>query len=460
MNQIQELLRTGQYVEAERRLLERCEGPGADAESWFFLGAICGMKGDAARAEACFRKSLATKPDFQQARFNLGIALRDQGRLKEAQAELETVIASNPGHAEAANALGYVYVRLERQDDAERCFRSALARNPAFPDALINLGNVLCGRKRWVEAIPLYQRALELTPNHASAALNLGGALAALNRVDEAIACFRRSISADGRNPDAHLQLAKALKAQGKPREVEEACRQVLRIRPDDAEAHYFLGMLGADTAPPAAPNEHVARLFDDYAEIFDAHLVGKLRYRAPEVLIEAVEAAIGNRRDLDVLDLGCGTGLCGPLFRPLARTLVGVDLSPNMLEKARARAIYDALEAGELTAALLTRHAAVDLAIAADVLVYIGDLGPVFSSVAKALRPGGWFAFSVETAQPGEGDGYTLRRTGRYAHERDYVTALGERYGFEMDSSCGLCIREEAGHPIPGEIYVLRGKG
>lgn len=454
---IQELLRTGRHAEAERQLREICAGPGADAESWFFLGAISGARKDAARAEECFRKALELKPDFLQARFNLAIALRDQDRLDAARAELEAVITSQPGHAEACNALGYVYVRLERQDDAERLFRAALARNPAHLDALTNLGNILSSRKRWAEAVALYSRALDIAPAHSDAAINLGGAFAMQGRVEEAIIAYRQAIAANPANATAHVQLGIALKRLGKMQGAELAFREALRISPDHAEAQYFLATLGVDTGPQTAPAEYVTRLFDDYAETFDAELVEKLQYRTPEALLGAVQTALVGRCNLDVLDLGCGTGLCGPLFKPLARTLAGVDLSPKMIAKARTRGVYDELEVGEVTAALLRREAALDLAIAADVFVYIGELMPVFETAAKALRPGGLFAFSVEAATAEEGEGYALRSTGRYAHAQTYLAGLMQRFGFEPVLCERLCIRMDSGQPITGAIHVLR---
>ena len=457
--EIQTLLQTGRHAEAERRLREICAGPAADAESWFLLGALSGTRGDAAGAEGCFRQALTLKPDFLQARFNLGIALRDQGRFDAARAELEAVTAVRPGHAEACNALGYVHVRLERQDDAERCFRAALAGNPVFPDALTNLGNVLASRRRWAEAVGLYRRALDVAPGHGDAALNLGSALAAQGQIEEATAAFRRAIAINPAHAEAYVQLGIMLKKLGKAPEAEQAFREALRIRPDHAEAGYFLATLGGVTAPPTAPVEYVAQLFDQYAETFDAELVGKLQYHIPEAMLDAIQTVLAGRRNLDVLDLGCGTGLCGPLFRPLARTLTGVDLAPKMIAKARAREVYDDLELGDLTTALHSRAGTLDLVIAADVFVYIGELETVFDATAKALRPGGLFAFSVESAKAEEGDGYVLRGSGRYAHAPIYITTLAFRSGFGPGLSKEVCIRLDGNQPIAGMLYVLINK-
>lgn len=454
---IQNLLQAGRHAEAERRLNEICAGPGADAESWFFLGALSGMRGDATGAEDGFRKALAFNPNFFQAQFNLGIALRDQGRFDEARVELEAVVAKQPQHADAFNALGYVYLSLARHDDAERCFRAALARNPTFPDALTNLGNVLASRECWAEAIGYHRRALAVAPAHDSAAINLGGALVALGRIDEAITAFRQAIAANPANAEAHARLGIVLIQSGKRQEAERAFREALRISPGHREAQYFLAMLGAGGSPHTAPPDYVSRLFDGYAETFDAELVDKLQYRTPQALLGAVQDALSERRDLDVLDLGCGTGLCGALFKPLSRTLAGVDLSSKMVAKARARAVYDELEIGELTDAMRRREGALDVVLAADVFVYIGELDPVFQAAVNALRPAGILAFSVEATNAEEGEGYVLRSTGRYAHAQAYVTELAQRYGFVPVSVEELCVRLDYGQPIIGAIHVLQ---
>lgn len=456
-SQLQELLRAGRHQEAESRLLDICKAPDADAESWFLLGAMRGIRGDARGAEDCFREALGVNPAFHQARFNLGIALRDQGRLDEAREMLEAVTSVHANHAEAQNALGYVYFHLGRTEDAEHRFRAAVRANPSFPEALTNLGNVLSSRKRRGEAVALYREALRLAPGHGEAALNLGNALMELGQAEEAISLCRQAVVANPSNAEARILLGRAFQRLGRRQEAEAAFREAVKVKPDHPEARFFLAAMGRDAAPPSAPEEYITRLFDDYAECFDGELVGKLRYCVPEAIYRAVQSARGQQRALDVIDLGCGTGLCGPVFKPMSRTLAGVDLSSKMVAKARDRFVYDALEVGEITDALLKRTRAVDLAIAADVFIYVGELAPVFSAAANALRPEGLFAFSVEVASREEGDSYVLRSTGRYAHAQGYIADLAARFGFVLLSREDLAIRMDNGQAIQGAIYVLQ---
>ena len=85
----------------------------------------------------------------------------------------------------------------------------------------------------------------------------------------------------------------------------------------------------------------------------FDSKLA-KLSYRAPALVAAMLEdSGVEASKSLDVLDAGCGTGLCGPLMAPYARRLVGVDLSAGMLAQAKEKNVYDELFKVELTAYL-----------------------------------------------------------------------------------------------------------
>jgi len=453
ITRIQNLMQAGHFDEAERLLRTLCARSGADSQTWFLLGYLQGKRGDAASAESCFRKALARKPKFIQAQFNLGIALRDQGRLDEARIELVDVVTTQPDHAEAHNALGCILLRLARQDDAEHCFRNALASNPMLLEALNNLGGILLSLQQWLEAATLSRRALSIAPGNTLAALNLGRALVGMDQLEEALPFCRQAVAGNPKNPMVHTVMGGLLRKLGRIEEAKKSFQTVLEIAPNHGEARHTLAILDGGSSQSVAPVEYVTELFDGYADSFDAHLVEKLQYNVPELLEKAIREALGQRSNLDVLDLGCGTGLCGLLIKPMSRSLAGVDLSPKMVAKARERAVYDELEVGELIGSLSRRARELDLVLAADVFVYIGDLSHVFDAVAKALRANGLFAFSVETATEGEGDMYTLRCTGRYAHAHNYVTALTNRFGFKLVFQERIDVRLG----IPGAIYLLQ---
>jgi predicted TPR repeat methyltransferase len=200
----------------------------------------------------------------------------------------------------------------------------------------------------------------------------------------------------------------------------------------------------------------YVRRLFDQHAPEFDRALLERLDYRGPQILLAAVEKAVGwPLRFGSVLDLGCGTGLAGLAFRPFCDRLTGVDLSPAMIERARAKGLYDRLIAADLFDHLAgVRNAEVHLVLAADVLVYLAELGRLHGKVARVLAPGGLFAFTVETH---DGPGVVLQETLRYAHGTDHVRAAIASAGLTLLMLEPVSTRTEKGAPVPGLVAVAR---
>jgi len=187
--------------------------------------------------------------------------------------------------------------------------------------------------------------------------------------------------------------------------------------------------------------------------------MLERLEYRGPAVLLEAVRAGAGGpMRFGTMLDLGCGSGLGGAAFRPCVDWLVGVDLSPAMIEVARAKGLYDRLSVGEIGAFLreeAANHAAFQLVLAADVFVYCADLAPVAVATAAILAPGGLFAFTVESH---DGAGVRLTETLRYAHSADHVRAALESAGLAVLALRPAATRTEKGVPVSGLVAVARG--
>jgi predicted TPR repeat methyltransferase len=270
-------------------------------------------------------------------------------------------------------------------------------------------------------AVELFGQALERAPNWAAAWFALGEAREKLGDLDAAARAFRETLVAD----------------------------------PADAQgAMARLALIGRGDAPRALPLAYVARLFDDYAPRFDKHLTDNLGYRAPTLITEALSTVAPDRRFASALDLGCGTGLMGKELRSDADHLTGVDLSAAMIAKARDRGIYDRLVVGDVSA-MLGREppGSSDLIVAADAIVYVGDLAPLFAAVARVLALDALFAFSVETC---EGDGFKLEPTMRFAHSRSYVETTGREVGLQPLLIRSASTRREAGADAPGLICVF----
>jgi predicted TPR repeat methyltransferase len=229
---------------------------------------------------------------------------------------------------------------------------------------------------------------------------------------------------------------------------------------PDDYHgARLQLARLGFGETTPAMSEAYVRRLFDQYAARFDTALTERLAYRGPAVLRQAVEQAVhAAQRPLRfsaMLDLGCGTGLAGAAFAPLADRLVGVDLSPAMVAQAESKQLYDRLATGELAAFLkdeLSKGERYDLVVAADVFVYVNDLAPVLAAAAQVLASGGVLAFTVET-HPNEG--VKLLQTLRYAHAEPYIRRALTEAGLTAASIAKAAVRSEKGVPVDSLVVI-----
>jgi predicted TPR repeat methyltransferase len=250
--------------------------------------------------------------------------------------------------------------------------------------------------------------------------------------------------------------LAQALESLSCRDEAVEAYRKALALDSEDSLGSGLrLAALGARAIPATAPRAYVQALFDQYAAKFDRHLVEKLGYRGPQILLEAVERAAPGVHFAQMLDLGCGAGLAGLAFHHKAQRLVGIDLSPAMIEQARAKAIYDRLAVDDLVGFLeFEPTASSDLAIAADVFVYLGDLDPVLRGIARVLAPGGLLAF---TAQSAEAEGFRVGDDSRFSHGRNYLRACAERNGFLVEDLSAASTRKDRGADVPGWVAVLR---
>jgi predicted TPR repeat methyltransferase len=234
-----------------------------------------------------------------------------------------------------------------------------------------------------------------------------------------------------------------------------EAYRAYLALDPADSMgAGARLALLGAAAAPTTLPDAYVQRLFDQYAPRFDSALVEKLSYRAPGLLQAAIAQAAPGRRFARTYDLGCGTGLAGAALRGQTGWIGGVDLSPAMVRFAEQKRIYDDLRTGDMGQALKELDSPCDLIVAADVLVYCGNLAPLFAAVKNALTADGLFAFTVQRVETGA---FFLGPEQRFSHSRVYIAERAAAAGMTIAILDNAITRQEKGVDVPGMIAVLR---
>lgn len=346
---------------------------------------------------------------------------------------------------------GVAHYQAGRLAQAERQFAGALALAPGRPSVLTNLGAVRLKLGRAEDALLLLEEALAQEPGNAEALGHAGTALAELGRLPEALAMFERSLEADARPAVLWMFRGSALRELGRRDEAAECFREALARGGDAPLLHYYLAGLQQEEVPGQPPRHYVQGLFDSYADSFDAHVVRELGYEAPRLLVERL--ARGGRRYAQALDLGCGTGLCGRLLRPLCDRLTGVDLSPNMLEKARATGAYDDLQLADVAEFLAGSSAQFDAVVAADVFIYVGALDEVFRLLAQRMAPGAPFCFTVEESTSEE---LALRASLRYAHSEGLVRRLADEHGFRVTALERRPVRNEQHRPIPGLFVWL----
>jgi predicted TPR repeat methyltransferase len=412
-------------------------------------------------AERLYREVLELRVAQPDALHYLGVLCHQCGRSDEGVELIRMALQITPKHPDAYNNLGNIHKECGRLRDAEACYRKALEHGPQHHNALSNLAVVLEAQERPQEAFEAYERLLQQAPRFAQGHYLLGLFLRNhaqnIEHIEQSVACFREAYALEPRFVQALEAQSVSLYVLGRTDEAVQVYRDWLAREPDNPIPRHMLAACGGADAPVRAGDAYVRDIFDRFADSFDEQLLQNLDYRAPQVLADALGAVLPPpAAALDVLDAGCGTGLCAPLLRPYARRLVGVDLSGGMVEKARQRGGYDALDVAELTAYLQAQSAAWDVVLSADTLVYFGELGPVLAATHAALRPGGWLAFSLE-AEEGDADHVALTASGRYRHSRTHALHALAQAGFGDIRIAEDSLRKEFGQPVRSWVVLAR---
>jgi predicted TPR repeat methyltransferase len=314
--------------------------------------------------------------------------------------------------------------KLGRLDRSEQALRHAVERDPACADAWYNLSTTLIKQGRVHDGLVAHSKAVALWPEDVQSRQEVIRALLLLDERERAAKLLREWLASEPNNPVAQHMLA--------------ACESDNR-------------------APERASDGYVQQVFDGFAASFDAKLEA-LDYQAPALVVEALRRAIGaDSAALDIVDAGCGTGLCGPGLKPWARTLAGCDLSVGMLRRAKVRKVYDVLHQAELTHYLSTQPESFDAVVSADTLCYFGALEGALTAARRSLRSGGWLIFTVEALNSDDERAHLLQTNGRYAHGVAYARAALLQARFDVIEIEPQTLRQEAGEPVRGWLVMAR---
>ena len=407
-------------------------------------------------ADELYRRILVAAPDYPDAWHFRGVVAFQLGRLSEAETLIRRAVELAPAYSDAHNNLGNVLQHQKRGDEAVKCYERAIALQPDLADAYNNLGNALQQQKRYDEAIVFYERAITLRPEMADAHLNLGKALEALDQMSQALTAYRQAVMLRPFHFDSYRRLGAALYGWDRIEEAADVYRKWLSLEPDNPLARHLLSACTGQAVATRASDDTVRNIFDGFADSFDQILEG-LQYRAPALVAQAATEVIGPPQSrLDILDAGCGTGLCAEHFKPFARRLVGVDLSLEMLKRAGMRQLYDELIMGELTAFVGAVSSAWDLIVSADTLVYFGDLTGAMGAAWRGLRPRGHVVFTLERATEDDApQGFKINPHGRYSHSEAYVRGILSAARLEPRQISHVHLRLELKKPVEGLLVV-----
>jgi predicted TPR repeat methyltransferase len=390
---------------------------------WLAVAGLCNEIGDKTTAEQAYRAALELDPDL----------------------------------AEASAALGLLYLENRRFEDGARLLRTAVERGVATVAIHACFGQTLFQLGEFSEAATALEHAARALPDSPAIVRKFALArlveTALMNSSEQALDAYRIAAGRHAEEETKALRSAfQTLCGFGRRDAALRLGEAILRSAPDDPVIPFHLDALRG--RPHArASRGYVAACFDKYAADFDRHLVETLGYRLPEKLPPLL--AETGRAFARILDLGCGTGLAAEALAAFGAHVTGVDLSPRMLDKARAHGVYARLVEEDAVDFLAQTGECFDLVVALDMLIYLGDLAALFAGVAARLAPSGLFVLSFET---GAGADYALAPSGRFAHEPAYVESL-----WTADFVCRVCepttIRLEANRPVAGRLVLLERK-
>lgn len=443
----------GQLENAERQFRELLAQDGRHLAGLNLLGMVLTTAGKFDDAERTIKAALAVNANSDATHYNLGIVLMALKRPAEALASFDRAIAINPSVADSWSNRAKALNALGRHEDAIGSCDRALQIDALSADAW-NARGVACNiLKRFEEALAAFNRAAGLKPDLAEAWVGLGGILSLAKDSEKALTAYDKALALTGDIPAAWLGRALSLAQMKRKPEAIAAYRDAVKHGVDAGQVALHLAALGAEPPPAATPASNVVAAFDQYAETFDRNVVEDLKYRIPVLAAEALKRFVAGG-GLDILDLGCGTGLAGEQLVSFKRTMTGVDLSPKMLEKAQARGVYDKLVRAEIVQFLDIQTESFDVVVSADVFIYIGDLVPVFAKVRRALRDNGLFCFSIEASPDKD---YVLRESFRFAHSVAYIERLARQNRFAIEAFEPVVVRQDGDSPIDGYLAVLR---
>lgn len=411
--------------------------------------------GQLTEAADILNKARAQAPNDPRVYLMAGVMSEKAGNVAGAFQLMRAGLELAPHWAPGIVVLAQLQARQGQFAEAKDNAKTALqldAETRVVLDGAINVGH-LTGDIRF--ATQVLQNGLARYPGDAKWRLMLANDLSQLERYDEANEIWEALLSESPQDEKALQGRMHTLLAAGRLGEAEAVTAALLALAPDNPVYAYYDARAKGQT-PAHQPPELNRSLFDSAAHIFDQQLIQGLRYQLPQQIAQKI-IALHPDRGFSLLDLGCGTGLLGAQLGKLQGRMVGVDVSPKMLEQARRYQLYDHLEVADLHDALGAATASpYDVIAALEVCVYVGDLRQFVPGAWSALVPGGCLIFSCESGPEDGPDLFLNPTTDRYVHKRSHVEGLCRTAGFTVDAE-ETVLRYQKGRPVDGFVITAR---
>jgi predicted TPR repeat methyltransferase len=419
------------------------------------LGTLYYAQGKVEEAIRSYQLAISKKNDYVDAYYNLGLACAKKNDIEQALSAFDALLKYEPKHSAALFQLARILMQKDLWDEALSVLKDLASQYPHHIETQINLAT--CYLKQGVLQLAKehYLTALTLNPQDIQTLYNLGYIYMQEDNIEQAAHYYQSVIALNPHDFAAHNNLGAIYIFQDKFESALNHFQQALHLQPGNIYLEHIVKILNQDQRVTSSPAAYLQVLFDYYADHYDSHLITNLGYQTSRALLNQMQALqLFSDKKLKILDIGCGTGLCGQVFKPYAERLIGVDLSAAMLKVASVKQIYDELIQDDYLNFLSLKHQAYDLIIAADVLIYTGDLSAILQSAQQALTQGGMFAFNAEISN---GPDYRIQPSGRFVHSREYIDKIVKIKGLEVIHYSTASTRTQNYQPVNCHLYILR---
>lgn len=428
-------------------------------EAYNHLALLYLKKNDKLSAKNYFKIVCNMDPHSILACYHLGNFAFEENHLQEAMRYYEQGLAADKNDIPILTNLAATVLKMGDKDRAIFLYKQILTNDADDAMTHMNLAAIYLLDKDYRLAIKHYSWVLQSDETNFNAHFNLG--VIFMDKEEYAMAAqhFQTAVALLPENADAHYNYATCLLKQSLTQTALYHLQQAARIAPENEIFKFRLAAVSGVDAPSQPPAQYIQTLFDRYSERFDQDLLGSLHYKAPDLLCALLKEPLQHLGSARIVDMGCGTGLCGERLQARHAYLIGIDLSPGMLAIARKKNIYQELIEGDLVTILKTHSFSADALIAADVFIYFGDLSSLLLHAFSQAKNEGWLAFSCEEGTIAD-DTFHLATTGRYQHPKAYVVQTLVKAGWHLMQEERVILREQQGQPVIGRVYLCQKLG